>query len=62
MDASCNTAQDSEAYMLAALFANVERVDDSGEANTLSLAEIQSFGSRLLDLFDGDLERMAEAA
>lgn len=56
MASACNTAPTSEAYALAAIFANVERVDDSGEPNTLSLAEIVNFGSRLLELFDGEPE------
>lgn len=53
MNAPCNTGPLSEAYALAAIFANVERLDDSGEPNTLSLTEIATFGSRLLELFEG---------
>jgi len=56
MGVPCNTSPASEAYALAAIFANVERIDESGEPNTLSLKEIANFGSRLLDLFDGEPE------
>ena len=54
--AACNVSPTSEAYALAAIFANVDRIDDSGEPNTLSLSEIASFGSRLLGLFEGEPE------
>ncbi|WP_313444546.1 hypothetical protein [Brevundimonas sp.] len=56
MSVPCNTGPLSEAYALAAIFANVERLDDSGEPNTLSLTEVASFGSRLLELFEGQPE------
>ena len=49
----CDTGPLSEAYALAAVFANLDRIDDSGEPHTASFAEVVSFGARLLDLFGG---------
>lgn len=37
----------------AAVFANCEVIDESGDPNTLSLAEIKAAGTAMLDLIDG---------
>lgn len=49
----------SEAYATAAALANLDRVDETGEPNSASLSEITGWGSRLLDLFDGEPGELA---
>ncbi len=39
-------------YALFAVLANCERIDESGEPNSLSLAEVQKLGTKGLDLID----------
>ena len=45
-------SESSLAYAIAAIFANTEKLGDTGEPNMISLAEIQNLGSQLLDHFD----------
>lgn len=56
-----NHGEGSETYAIAAIFANCDRVDETGDPNTLSISEIQSLGSRLLDLLDGAPEEENES-
>jgi len=46
--------QFDELYGIAACFANCEAIDETGNPATLSLAEIQSFGTQMLNLLDGE--------
>ena len=41
-----------EIHAIFAVLANLEVIDESGEPGTLSLAELQEFGGRGLDLID----------
>lgn len=54
--------QIEEIRALFAMFANCEAINESGEPNTLSIEEIQQFGSEGLDWLDGTHSRAAKAA
>lgn len=53
--------QFDELYALFAVLANLERVDKSGDAMTLSLTEINNIGTQGLNIMDEATEQAVDA-